>query len=277
MSRHPYSTGRARKKHQQMLRVKFGIGGAVAFVVIIGVLLFLRQDSVRISSVTFEGLTVLTEEELRPLVETELADSYAFLIPRSSSFFYPKRSIERSLVESQLRIKEVAVSREDLTHIKVSVLEREPAGIWCMKENESCYLLDDNGYIFAESPSFTGDVYFKYHGIIEGDVVGTNFLTADEFHTLVFFVEKMKELSLAPVSLSLVDDEYAVTLKEGGKVIFVRGDSLDRVLESLETALAAPSFKMKELSNLEYIDLRFLNRVVYRWKEGEEQNEIVEQ
>ena len=277
MPRHPYSTGRARKKHQQVLYMKFGIGGAVAFIVVVGLLLLLRQDSVLISTISFKGLNVLTESELKPLVETQLAGSYAFLVPRSSSFFYPKRSIEHSLLVEQKRINEVKASREDFTHIQVSVLEREPAGIWCMRENDSCYLLDENGYIFAESPSFTGDVYFKYHGIIEGNPIGTNFLPPDEFHTLVFFVAKMKELSLAPISLSLIDDEYAITLKEGGKVIFVRGDSLDRVLENLETALKAPSFKDRSLKDLEYIDLRFPNRVVHKWKQSAEESNTLGQ
>lgn len=275
MPRHPYSTGKARKKHREVFYVKLGLGGAFGFVILIGLLLFFRQDSMRITTVVFSGLSVLTEAELRPIVDEQLAGSYAFLIPRSSSFFYSKRAISSRLLDAEKRIEVAKVSREDMNTLQIEVTEREPAGIWCMKENNDCYLLDDDGYIFAESPSFTGDVYFKYYGIIDGDPIGTQYLRQDEFHTLGFFVNAMKELQLSPVSLSLIDDEYAVILKEGGKVIFVRGDSFDRVLENLETALQSPTFKERQLSELEYIDLRFPNRVVYKWQEGAEQSDTL--
>lgn len=266
MARAPYRTGRAALRRRQTLYAKFGIGGAVFFVLVIGLALFLRQESMLISQFTFSGLEVVKEVELRSLVETELRGTYLFLVPRASTFFYPSGRIKKVLLQIEKRIQDVEITRDELTRLHITVHERKPEGLWCYQEGESCFFLDDGGYIFASSPIYTGNVYFRYFGNVDGDPIGHYFLPTEEFKTLSFFIVATKNLGLSPTSLTLLDDEFSLTLKEGGRVIFVRGESLDRILDALSTALMSPTFKEKDLATLEYIDLRFPNKVIYKWR-----------
>jgi cell division septal protein FtsQ len=265
VKRSPYSSGKALKKQRNERLMYLSIGGAVLFVLVIGISLLLRLESITISRVSITGLGVLTEEELRPHVEQELAGAYAFFIPKQSSFFYPKAGIQDTLSETFKRIKNVQVSRDGFTGIAVSVQERKPFAQWCQVDR--CYFLDEDGFVFAESPTYTGDVYFRYEGALaDEDPIGQTYLSPEEFRTLGLFIVSMERVGFQSISLTLIGDEFSLGLPGGGKIIFVRGMSLDAVVSAAQTALASSAFQEKSLAELEYLDLRFPNKAVYKWR-----------
>lgn len=267
--RSPYSSGKVQKNRRKARMTKLGLSAAVAFVVLTGVALLLRLPAITITQVSFDGLSVLTEAELSQPVSEQLQGMYAFVVPRASTFFFNRGGIQRTLREQFPRIKTLSVKRAGFEGLTISIVERKPAALWCdgNTEAEQCYFLDDGGYIFAPAPVYTGDVYFVYRGGVSSPKpLRARYLPEQEFRTTAFFIGSVKSLDSKPVALALMKDEFALYLKDGGKVLFVRGDNFDRILESMKTALASDAFKDKDLSTLEYLDLRFPNKIVYKWR-----------
>ncbi len=269
MARHPLGTGKAAKKRREQLYMRVGIGSALFFVCVIGILLGLRHESIIITNVHVEGHKVLQESDVRAIAQKELTGSYAYLIPKASAFFYAKKSIENALLTTHKRIKNVSIQRSSLTSISIRITEREPVALWCTDDEVTCYFMDAAGYIFAESPTYSGSVYVLFKkGMMPETVVGSQYMPEDEFSLISFFIAQLERLSLVTRSFEATADEYVLHLTGGGRILFVRGGNLDKVLLALETTLLSESFKRHELTDLDYLDLRFSNKAVVKWKDA---------
>lgn len=248
--------------------MRFGIGAAIFFVAVIGVLLGLRHESILISTIHVEGHKVLEEGDVRAIASKELEGSYGYLIPRASAFFYSKGDIQQALMTMHKRIKHASVERSSLTSLTIRVMEREPAALWCTDDESACYFMDAAGYVFADSPTYSGSVYVLFKkGMTQDPIVGSQYMPEDEFSLISIFIAQLSRLSLVTRSFEASDDEYQLTLSEGGRIMFVRGGNLDKVLLALETTLMSESFKKRSLSELDYLDLRFSNKAVVKWKQ----------
>jgi hypothetical protein len=133
-----------------------------------------------------------------------------------------------------------------------------------LPSEEKCYFMDESGFVFDEAPYFSGEVYFKFYGQME------------DFHKLVSFKEIVENMKLDPVAISVEENGDVKVLlssrnsSETGPEIILKIDSdFQKVAENLQTALGTEplhtNFKNK-YSSLEYIDLRFGNKVYYRFR-----------
>jgi len=268
---------------------------------IVGVLAYLlSQPKVLIKQIEISGNEVLTEGELRELVEQRLDGRYFFLFPRRSIFLAPFREIERSILETYDRAKKVGTSRTWFQTLHVHVDERQPFALWCREievvlsseqppesqsgaseatstseavvpesqQLEQCYFLDGEGFIFTEAPRFSGSAYFKYYGDIEeNEPVGGQFLTQERFGELRLFLDSFFDTGLGVDALRVTGEGAELVLSEGGVILFTLEQNLTHALDNLESALSVEVFTEGSLDSLEYIDLRFGDKVYYRFKE----------
>jgi len=138
--------------------------------------------------------------------------------------------------------------------------------------------MDETGYLFDESPFFSGEVYFRFFGPIDNtdSPKGANF-SSGEFQNLVIFKESLKDLDIRPVAIFLKEDKdievilsSSQSLREAPKIIFKSDSDLNKMVENLQSALSADplrdDFKNK-YDSLKYIDLRFGNKVYYKFND----------
>jgi cell division septal protein FtsQ len=275
MARHPLGTGKAAKKRREQLLLRLGVGGAIFFVVSIGLLLALRHASIVISDIHIEGHQTLEESVIREIVEKELVGSYGLVIPRSSAFFYPAEAIRTSLTTTHKRIKQVHIERQSLTALTVRITEREPEALWCTDDEASCHFMDESGYIFASSPLYSGNPYVLFKGLLVEEPVGMQYVPEDEFSFIVYILSQFTRLSLKTRAVTMTTDELSIELMEGGSIRLVRAGDFDAALLALETTLLSESFKKHSLSELEYLDLRFANKAVVKWRVGESEETTI--
>ena len=162
--------------------------------------------------------------------------------------------------------------------------ERDAKYTWCgvvlpQTDNQTCYFMDENGYIFDVAPYFSGEVYFKFYG--ETDLpaqTGVNsaspmgsYFSKQNFQQLISFKDVLVGLGLKPVALYTTSDgDIDIFLSGGatlttGPMIILRADAdLQNEAENLEAALTTEPLQSKFKNNytsLQYIDLRFGNKV----------------
>ena len=140
---------------------------------------------------------------------------------------------------------------------------------------EQCYFMDQNSTIFAPAPIFSGDAYFKFYGLVaSSSPIGAEYIASTTiFGELAQFVESVKNLSLRPQYVVAKDNgEFSMIISGGSEIYFDIKRPLTQVFDNLETLLSNPPLS-KGVSNVEYIDLRFGNRVDYKLK-GEEQQSV---
>ena len=249
----------------------------VVLVLLMGVVAWLsRLEDIRIAAVEVEGNSVITDTELVAIVDEKLQGTYFFLIPRSNTLLYPRRDITAAILSSFPRLVTAEVSFVDFRSIVLSVEERVPYARWCgdnfmplEAEDNRCYFLDADGFIFAKSPGFTGNVFMNFYGSIDqNDPVGAQFLSRQEFRNIVFFLNSLKQLSIDPAMLIISDDiDLELFLGSGTRIILRRSNDFADILTNLESIFASEVFRDRNMMTVDYIDLRFGRKVYYKFVE----------
>lgn len=252
-----------KKKKQRIFLNKILLILASFFVIIVGLSFLSRIAKLNISGVEITGNKVVDGEMIKEVADTDLAGYYFWFFPKTNIFFYPKNKIKDNLTDKFKRLKSISFKVTEARMLEISLTEREAKYLWCERE-EKCYFMDESGFIFDEAPYFSGEVYFKFYGPIDGN-----------FGKLILFKKTLENMRLKPVALSRLDDGDTKmflsgrTLPTGPEIIFKADSDLEIVAENLETALTTEplqsNFKNK-YSLLLYIDLRYGNKVYYKFK-----------
>ena len=266
-------------RRAKMFRIKMVLLGLVIISIIAIFAWLLRLKDVVIYDVVITGNSITKTEEIKDIVDEHLHGSYLYVIPKNSEFFLPKRAIKTDIENTFTRIKSVEVTVLGGDAISINVEERRPYALWCgdsyinTEENlGNCYFIDDSSYVFAKAPDFTGNIFFKYFGILLGEEtttstapLGKEFMSKAEFDAISVFLEAFEEIEYIPVSFTRVQDgDFSVRMESGVEILYGHNTRLSVVLDNLESIIVSDLFIDLEQEQIEYIDLRFGSKVYYK-------------
>lgn len=261
------------------------------FAVIFILLAYLsRINSLNIDSVEIIGNKVVDTQTITEAVKEQIAGKYLWLFPKTNILFYPQGAVKKELQNKFKRIKDVNLSIKNNKVLEVSLSERTASYTWCgvespesllvedstskdSGEDQKCYFMDLDGYIFDEAPYFSGNIYFKFYGLLDlnaNDPLGFYF-AEQNFKQLISFKNILTEMKLKPVALRIINNEDAEMILLRGtraatepKIIFKMNADVQNIAENLQAALNTEPLQSKfktKYSLLQYIDLRFNNKV----------------
>ncbi len=256
---------------RKILFFSFGL-----LVILAGLVYLSRISAFGIHSIAITGNKVVDTEMIRTVVEKEITGNYLWVIPKKNVLLYPRNDIQNKLADQFKRIGDVKFYIKN-KELEVSVSERVGIYTWCgekagiveSSKTEKCYFLDKEGFIFDEAPFFSGEVYFKFYGPAG---IGTYF-SKDNFKKLAYFKDALTTIGLKPASLHIYDGDIKIFLSGQGRpsgpyIIFKSNSDFQKLAENLDTALNTEPLKSNfknKYSSLEYIDLRFGNKVYYKF------------
>ncbi|MDD4989509.1 MAG: hypothetical protein PHV42_03745 [Candidatus Pacebacteria bacterium] len=230
-----------------------------------------------IQNVQVEGSSGVSESLVESKVRDDLSGKYWRFISRANSLFYPGQKIETDILNSFPSVENVSVSRPDFHTLLIEVSERKPIALWCEGNTVSvppqdtpCFLMDKDGLIFAKAPSTLPEGFLYYFGgeMKEGNPIGQTFLDGEKIQNLSFFLGLLPRLHLKPVALLADPNDELELYVEGGLKILLRSDmSYDVALQNFESLWNDPALGWAQKgipSTLQYIDLRFDNKVFYK-------------
>ncbi len=269
------------KKHRRRVVLSKILISLLALLAIFFLLAYLSNlKSLNISNVEITGNKVIDTEALKGTVEEQMTGKYLWLFPKTNILLYPKNSITNILQEKFKRLNSINLSilpaqAGKNNTLEVSLGERTAKYTWCgtdspetSVENQQCYFIDEDGYVFDEAPYFSGEVYFKFYG-----VQSKFYFYKQNFKQLIAFRDFFIGLGLQPTALYITNDgDVEIFLSKGmsststirPKIIFKIDADFQNVAENLEAALNTEPLKSKfknKYSSLLYIDLRFGNKV----------------
>src|SRR3989344_2150178 len=270
----PESRLRLRKRRR---RVRITIVLAAGILLLLsGAVGLAYLPALQISAVQVEGAQTVSSSAVEAFVRERLEGSYAYTLPKTNIFLYPKRSIARALVAAYPQFASVDVHAVDFHTIAVEIVEREPRALWCW---DHCYLMDENGVVYGEAPVFSAPVYTTYQGTTTllrqgsagqaGERLPKQFLAPGEVLPLSALVDAiMQKIPDERLQEAGVDTQSDVQMYfVGGFIVrFALRDEGGDVFERFTLALSSAPFKDKPLSGFEYLDLRFGDKLYYKEK-----------
>lgn len=230
-----------------------------------------------IKQIQVVGNRTVPEEDVRAYIESRLQGGYLSVFSRANVFLFQPSVVEKELMDAFKKIEEANVSRDGLRSVRVDINERKPYYLWCgarslVSTQDGCYFLDIDGYAFAPAPYFSGHVYFEFQKQFNAgsmDPIGTHFLPTEEFKRLIGFRNALRALDIYPDTLAIDENgDYIFVLAGNTRIIFNPAQDFDLLFNNLLATFDTEQFKGKKIENtsLEYIDLRFKNKVYYRFK-----------
>ncbi len=128
-------------------------------------------------------------------------------------------------------------------------------------------MLDDSGIVYTPAANFSGEVYVQYYGPVSA-TEPREFLTPDRFHSLAALAAAVGQAAKEPVaSVSLEDNNTANIGLAGGFVLMISlGDQSAIFSSAFKLALTSAPFTAHPLSDFQYLDLRFGDRLYYKLK-----------
>lgn len=253
---------RDRRRRQRILLACICLLSAAGLVGGIGGVSHLEELAIR--EVQISGAAAIQPEALTASVHESLSDGRFHLFSRENMFLYPKRAIENTLAAQFPRIKDVALSRPSLLAqaVVVTVEERTAYAKWCA---DICYVMDSAGFVFAEAAAEATEIGYQFRGGLATDrtPIGQWFLRG-RLPQIVGFLEQLGAAGLPAISLTVdTEKDFTVTLESGVQLYVSFDASMDTTMRNLRTTIETDSLQDR-MSSLQYIDLRFGNRVYYR-------------
>jgi len=269
-----------KKKRRRRIQL---IALSVIFISVISLLVFFsRQEQFLVVEATVLGEKVVDKEEMTQMAQRLLTGYYLWIVPRANTLIYPRRAIERNLLEEFPRLKSVDLSLGEQQRLLVTVDERVPFALYCINASspqdasllpaqaDDCFFLDEEGFVFAPAPSFSSGVYFVYftQNPVENPI-GQRFITIAEFRLLSKFIDTFVALNIDPLALEIKDDEYALLLVKGGQIMWRRDSDLTLIHSNLEAFLSNNSIRTQSnfFDRMLYLDLRTENKVFYKFRD----------
>jgi cell division septal protein FtsQ len=264
-----------KKNRRIALRNKIIFFFSLAVAILLGLGFLSRLSVLNIKEVSVVGNVVVDTEDIQKVVDDTTSGYYFWLFPKTNIFLYPKNKINENLSTEFRRLKDISFNLKNNGVLEINLAEREGVYIWCgvdfpqNSEKEECLFIDKDGYTFDEAPYFSGEVYFKFYGSM--------FETySPMFSELIKLKENLEQIGLKPVALLAKEGEDMKILlssargDEKNPEITLRIDSdLEKLAENLQAALDTEPLKTDiktKYSLLEYIDLRYGNKVYYKFK-----------
>jgi cell division septal protein FtsQ len=246
----------------------------LSFFVCIGVAVALLSDfnNFSIENIKVEGNVSVDDSDIETLVNKNLAGSYYLLFSRNSRYAYPREQIEKDILTVFPVVKSVFVS-EYSGVLTINITERKPSLLWCAgtpadADKLGCYFMDEEGFVFAPAPRFSGDSFLACYGaIISTDPIGKYYLDSSSIRSIVAVRNALNNIGISVRAFS-VPDAYSreIYLSSGGKVIYKPTQKTLNLISLIETlGKKTFVFRADQGRELEYIDLRYGNKVYYKF------------
>ena len=273
---------RARRRRTRLIILSISVSVLVAAALVASYVSYLPRYSVL--SVTVQGLPAQAgAQNVAPNLVTDYAESIIYngsrhFLSRANIFLYPKSLIEKDIPLEFPRIAQATVSSPSFlsNSIVVSVAERQVFALWCLPAqagdgNGDCYEMDQSGFIFAQAPAnatSSGEYIFSGGVSTSTPPIGQTFAPG---HTqgLVAFLQLLGQSGFTPLGADIESDQdFTVPLQQGFYVYASFGEDPGTLVNDLQLVLSQALSGQQQ--NLEYIDLRFGDKVYYKLKGQDE-------
>ena len=233
-----------------------------------GVGLLSYHSRLTIAEIQVEGAKDTPTSAISDAFNTALHDHAYHLFSRANIFLYPRTMLSGALLNDFPRLDSVSISRASLLSqaIIVTVHERDAQYEWC--NDGGCYLVDASGYLFAPTVG-ASDRYVFRGGLFPGEPIGQTFLQG-RLRSVTQLLDVLSRAGFSPRGATVESEkDLEVELQKGFALKFAFDADFHAAARKFALAAASEALA-RRLGDLEYIDLRFGDRLYYKFKGGEE-------
>ena len=239
-----------------------------------------RISYFKIKKVAIEGNSTLGSEELMSEVLGAMAGNYFLIFPKDNILLASSGDVEKKILGDFPRTRSVLISKNLPDSLSVKIEERKSTALLCKDASPTgeCYFIDEKGFAFEKSPSFSGNIFIKF--IDERESLGSlaskwklsfQVVSEEQFKGLMALINfasnkdvKITDIILKKEGIYNLITQESLPPQASWQIILSERNDLKIAADNLRIVLES-QIKEKR-SQLEYIDLRLANKVFYKFK-----------
>lgn len=273
--RKPY---RVKRKKSVFKNRFFWLGILVIMIIGIAVYFVTFASFFQIKEIQISGNEKVQKESLENFI-WENVSKRMLIFKTKSILLVNLQEIEKNLLERFPKVSKIYLKRNLPDVIAVNIQERKPLFVLC-KNSDVCFHLDEEGVIFdpvkngipnkVDEPNKAEESLIKIRDERHQEVkLGEKVIKDDLLKNIKEIISKLKDgAEIFTKEIILSEKKIALKTVQNWEIYFnPEGDILNQV-QNL-TLVFKEEIPLENRENLEYVDLRFGNRVYYKYKLGE--------
>ncbi|OGZ95136.1 MAG: hypothetical protein A2847_00600 [Candidatus Sungbacteria bacterium RIFCSPHIGHO2_01_FULL_50_25] len=228
----------------------------------------LRHPALQVTDISVVGLRRVLPAEIELKIREELSGNFFYVIPRSSIVLFSASALEGTLKSAMPRLASLHITREFPSKISVEAREREFWAVFCAGEGGECGYMDRTGFVYESAPQSSGSLILsvrKDTGSVGIPSQAIEPALAEQFADAVRVLkEEIGEDGESFFIFSELRDEFRIKVRSGYTLYIKRDDEFKNTIAILKTFLEKEAGENRK--DLDYIDLRFGNKIFYKLK-----------
>jgi cell division septal protein FtsQ len=261
-----YNSKKFLNKKKRNKKIKIWIFSIFALMLLVGFVFWMRHPSLNVKEIEIVKNSFSKSENIQAKVSDVLGGDILFLIPKTNALLIPRSETEKTLKEEFPEIEKINIDLDGLSQISVEIYEYEPKII--LQSEDKKFFVNKEGNIFLEEPmihSYDSLLLFKKD--IENVEVGWNVIDPDFLEDLNELKDSLEKIDLKVKKITYKEaDVYYIETNKGFELLISDSDDLKESFENVKTILENGALDTENLDLVDYVDLRFGNKVFYKLK-----------
>ncbi len=259
---------RERKRRQARLIKKILLVCILCGFALAGSIGFLFSKRFEVSVVSINGAERIATDDLRAYVDEWLSQKRFGFLPERAYWVLDTDALTLGLKASFAQIREVAVTKDFPTGLEIAINEYDGWGVLCRGNPEECFWIDHSGIAFERAPGFSGLIVPKVRDERMREIkLGERVLSNALMRITNYFNDRAvsdADLQSVDFLLDAKDEVVRIKTRAGWDILLLEKTDPERAYKNLRTAVDSDiKGRTKELL---YIDLRYGNRIFYKFK-----------
>ncbi len=268
MSSQRYISDTLKQKKKHVRTIKTSAFFALILLLIIGFIFLLRAPQIQIRDVKINGNIFVPIQEIQDKTNSVLDSSIIGIIPKRNIFLFSAREVESKIKENPA-IVSVKIKKDFFNTILIEITEQEKEMVYCTSlERSECYYINKTGFLYAK----ISDFIIPEQEIIIYSEQGTkkieDTLLEKELYTdVVSFIKSSARYDVRIGQVFIKSDGLIeFVTRDNVRLITSVYDDFAKDFDNLVALFEKQVLVKDQLSLVEYIDLRFGNKVFYKNK-----------
>jgi cell division septal protein FtsQ len=260
-----YSSKKLAEKRKKKRKIKSILFSILTLILVVLFIWFFNSEKIRVKEIVVSGNKYSDQEKIVSDINSVLSEKYFFIFNKSNLFFYPRHKILEKVKNNHVIIKEIEIEITDWDNLAIKIVEHEPVAYYCKNQNE-CYLININGLVFDQELILPDDLV-QVSGLLDENtnLIGQTYVEREKFENIINLIYLLDENDFKTTRVYSKDYEtFSIYLENGPYLLIENNSNIQEVVSNLKTVINQDGINAIQFKNLEYVDLRFGNKVYYK-------------
>jgi len=266
MSSQRYISDTLKHKKQKVKKIKLYIVSFFAALFLVGLFYLIRLPFIQISEVKISGNAFVETQEISDKADKLLNSSILWIIPKKNIFIFSKRELELAIKENPAIIS-VKIRKDFFNTLTIDIQEQEKEMIYCTSlERTECLYVNKAGFIYAQVKDYIiPEQEIIIYNEQETKHIQDTLLEQEVYASIVSFIKNVarQDIRIGEVYIK-ADGVVEFVARDKTRLITSVFDDFKKDFVNLVALFEKNILTKEQLPQVEYIDLRFGNKVFYK-------------